>query len=76
MITQLYEISSLEEVQLCIDAGVDHVGVLVGEGQFPRELRLDEAAQLLATLPKGVLGSALSALFSRIFFTLVRRLKP
>ena len=60
MITQLYEISSLEEVQLCIDAGVDHVGVLVGEGQFPRELRLDEAAQLLATLPKGVLGSALS----------------
>jgi phosphoribosylanthranilate isomerase len=60
MITQLYEISSQEEVQLCIDAGVDHVGVLVGEGQFPRELRLDEAAQLLATLPEGVLGSALS----------------
>jgi len=46
MITQLYEISSPKEVQLCLDVGVDHIGILVGHGNFPREVSPSDAAML------------------------------
>ena len=45
MLTQLYEISSLEEAEAISAIGVDHVGVLVGDGQFSREQPLAAAAR-------------------------------
>lgn len=48
MITQLYEISNPEEVRLCLDAGVDHIGILVGHGTFPREVSPADASALAA----------------------------
>ena len=43
MLTQIYEISTGEEARAVSSLGVDHVGVLVGDGQFPRELALSAA---------------------------------
>ena len=36
MLTQVYEISTIEEAAAISAIGVDHVGVLVGDGRFPR----------------------------------------
>jgi phosphoribosylanthranilate isomerase len=40
MLTQIYEISSPEEARSISEIGVDHIGVLVGNGEFVRELPL------------------------------------
>jgi phosphoribosylanthranilate isomerase len=40
MLTQIYEISTTEEAQAIRDIGVDHIGILVGNSEFPRELPL------------------------------------
>ena len=37
MLTQIYEISTTEEAQAISAIGIDHVGILVGNGEFPRE---------------------------------------
>jgi phosphoribosylanthranilate isomerase len=37
MLVQIYETSSAEEAHALADLGVDHIGVLVGDGSFPRE---------------------------------------
>ena len=37
MLTQIYEISSPDEGRGVSEIGIDHVGVLVGDGEFPRE---------------------------------------
>jgi len=60
MITQIYEVSNAAEATICVEAGVDHVGVLVGDGSFPRELSPQAARRLFDGLPDGVIGSALS----------------
>jgi phosphoribosylanthranilate isomerase len=46
MLTQIYEVSTPEEAQLISAIGVDHIGILVGDGQFPRELPLAAAARV------------------------------
>jgi len=38
MIVQIYEISNLTEARKLAKLGVDHIGVLVGRGVYPREL--------------------------------------
>ena len=38
MLTQIYEVSTPEEAWSISEIGVDHIGVLVGNGEFPREL--------------------------------------
>ena len=40
--------------------GVDHVGVLVGEGSFPREQTIEKAREIFAAIPAGSKAFALS----------------
>lgn len=62
MLTQIYEISSPEEAAAISALGVDHVGVLVGDGQFPREQPIAAAARIAAAI-------ASPAKFSALFLT-------
>src|SRR5262245_45782090 len=39
--------------------GVDHVGVLVGDGSFPREQSIESARRILSAVPPPSKGSAL-----------------
>lgn len=50
MLTQVYEVSTPEEARSISAIGVDHVGVLVGNGQFPRELSIAAAALVAAAI--------------------------
>ena len=43
VLTQIYEVSDPVEASAISRIGVDHVGVLVGDGQFPREQPLGAA---------------------------------
>lgn len=52
MIVQVYEIATAAEARAVAGAGVDHVGVLVGKGDFPRELSIDAAAPVVAAVPE------------------------
>ena len=50
MLTQIYEVSTPEEAAAISALGVDHIGILVGDGRFPRELSLAAAAQVAAAI--------------------------
>ena len=54
MIVQIYETQSLSEAKQLVTAGVDHVGVLVGKGEHPREFSAEQAREIL----QGVTGQA------------------
>ena len=60
MLVQIYEVRSPEEGVALARLGVDHVGVLVGDGAFPRELTTDRASAIFAALPPGAKRVALS----------------
>ena len=45
---------------MAVEAGADHIGVLVGDGEFPRELSIDEAKEVFAAVPEGIKKVALS----------------
>lgn len=60
MLTQIYEVSSPEEARSISNIGVDHVGVLVGDGEFPREQPIAAAREIAAAI---VPPSKFSALF-------------
>jgi phosphoribosylanthranilate isomerase len=60
MLTQIYEVSTPEEARSISVIGVDHVGILLGKGEFPRELPLEAAAIVAAAV---VPPSKVSALF-------------
>jgi phosphoribosylanthranilate isomerase len=45
MLTQIY-VSTSREADAISRLGVDHVRVLVGDGSFPRELPVREAAEI------------------------------
>jgi len=60
MLTQIYEISTRDEASAISAMGVDHVGVLVGDGRFPRELPISAAAEIGAAI---IPPSKFSALF-------------
>jgi phosphoribosylanthranilate isomerase len=62
MLTQIYEISSPDEARAISEIGIDHIGILVGGGEFPREQSLARAAQISASI-------AGSAQFSALFLT-------
>jgi len=60
MIVQIYEVTTPEEARALSAMGVDHVGVLVGDGSFPREQTIGTARQIFATIRSGSKASALS----------------
>lgn len=51
MLVQIYEIGAPDEGAAVAAFGVDHVGVLVGAGGFPRERTAAEAREIFAALP-------------------------
>ena len=60
MLTQIYEISTADEAHAISALGIDHIGVLVGDGRFPRELPLAAAMSVAQAIAP---SSKLSALF-------------
>jgi phosphoribosylanthranilate isomerase len=50
MLTQIYEVSTPQEADAISSLGVDHVGVLVGDGSFPRELSVHTAAGIIEAI--------------------------
>jgi phosphoribosylanthranilate isomerase len=54
MIIQIYEIAAPMEAIKVARAGVDHIGLLVGGGEFPREIRVDDAKKILEMIPEDV----------------------
>ena len=77
MLTQVYEISTTEEASAISAIGVDHVGVLVGDGRFPRELPISAASDIGAVIAP---PSKFSALFLTCDISLIaswaRELNP
>ena len=68
MLTQIYEVSAPEEALAISRIGIDHIGILVGNGEFPRELPLEAAAIVAAAVvpPSKVSSLFLTADISRI----------
>jgi phosphoribosylanthranilate isomerase len=68
MLTQIYEIATADEARSISSIGVDHLGILVGEGEFPRELSVDAAREIAAAVGPGAKCSVLflSARIDRI----------
>ncbi|MFL6499990.1 MAG: phosphoribosylanthranilate isomerase [Candidatus Udaeobacter sp.] len=60
MIVQIYEVTTPAEACALSAMGVDHIGVLVGEGAFPREQTIETARQIFAAIPAKSKASALS----------------
>jgi len=60
MLVQIYEVQTPEEAIALARLEVDHVGVLVGDGVFPRELPVEQAKAIFAATPPGTKRVALS----------------
>jgi len=60
MIVQIYEVSTPAEARALGAMEVDHIGVLVGDGSFPREQTIENARQIFAAIRAGTKASALS----------------
>ena len=60
MLTQIYEVSTAAEAAAISAMGVDHIGVLVGDGSFPREQSLSSAIAIASAISA---PAKLSALF-------------
>jgi phosphoribosylanthranilate isomerase len=60
MIVQIYEVTTPAEARTLGEMGVDHVGVLVGDGSFPREQTIEKAREIFAAILTGSKASALS----------------
>jgi phosphoribosylanthranilate isomerase len=60
MILQIYEVRSAAEAAALAACGVDHIGVLVGFGAFPREIAPDAARAIFAACPIHKMCVALS----------------
>jgi len=59
MLVQIYETSSPQEARALAGLGVDHIGILVGDGSFPREQSVDQARSIFAAIPPLCKGLAL-----------------
>src|ERR1041384_4541653 len=60
MIVQIYEITSAEEARALSTFAVDHIGVLVGDGAFPREQSIEQTGKIFAAISAPSKSSALS----------------
>ena len=47
MVIQIYETQNCNEARNLIEVGVDHIGVLVGKGEYPREFSPEQAKEIL-----------------------------
>lgn len=59
MLTQIYEVATPDEADAISAIGVDHVGVLVGDGAFPRELPVSQVAAVMEAIRAPSVPSAL-----------------
>ena len=50
MLVQIYETSTPEEASALGELGVDYIGVLVGDGSFPRERTIDNARAIFSAI--------------------------
>ncbi|MBV8402519.1 MAG: hypothetical protein JOZ17_27920 [Acetobacteraceae bacterium] len=73
MLTQIDEVSTAEEARAISAIGVNHAGVLVGTGEFPRELGMAAAGSVAASI---LPGSKFSALFLAADIVLVEAWAP
>ncbi|WP_407116664.1 hypothetical protein [Bradyrhizobium sp. LMG 9283] len=71
MLTQIYEVATPAEAEAISAIGVDHIGVLVGDGAFPRELPVHKAAAIMKAIRA---PSVLSALFLSADVGLIERM--
>ena len=77
MLVQIYEISSSQEAAALGELGVDHIGVLVGDGSFPRERTIDDARLIFSAIPSSSRGSALLLTSDvRLIVLAILELKP
>ncbi len=60
MIIQIYEVTTPAEARTLGEMGIDHIGVLVGDGSFPREQTIEKAREIFAAIPAGSKSCALS----------------
>ena len=60
MIVQIYEITSPEEAIRVANMGVDHIGVVVGDGKDENEVRPYKARDIFLSLPEKIKGVALT----------------
>ncbi|MFH1582438.1 MAG: phosphoribosylanthranilate isomerase [bacterium] len=60
MIVQIYEVSNPTEAKKLVEIGVDHIGVLVGKGKYPRELPVEEASVIFQLVPSSTKKVVLS----------------
>lgn len=60
MLVQIFEVQTPEEAAALARLGVDHIGVLVGDGFFPRELSITQTNAIFAAVPAGHKRVALS----------------
>jgi len=51
MLVQIFEVQTPEEAAALARLGVDHIGVLVGDGSFPRELSIARTKAIFADVP-------------------------
>ena len=77
MLVQIYEVASAQEAAALFRMGVDHIGVLVGDGSFPRELSVASALEIGASVepPSRLCALFLSADIARVAEA-VRQLRP
>ena len=77
MLVQIYEISSSQEAVALGELGIDHIGVLVGDGSFPRERTIDDARLIFSAIPSSSRGSALLLTSDvRLIVLAILELKP
>src|SRR5215211_22018 len=77
MLVQIYEISTPEEARALGGLGVDHIGVLVGDGSFPREQSVDQARLIFSSIPSSSKGLALLLSADvRLIEHIISELKP
>ena len=60
MLVQIFEVQTPDEAFALARLGVEHIGVLVGDGRFPRELPPARAKAIFAAVPSGAKRVALS----------------
>jgi phosphoribosylanthranilate isomerase len=77
MLVQIYEIATPDEARALAELGVDHIGILVGDGSFPREHSIDGARRIFSAISPPSKGVALSlSADTKLIERIVSELKP